>query len=332
VAGRYSLWAAVAAALVVSIASSRSDVAGPKDQQAFDFLIQKVCVDRTDRAIPSDPYRCPAGDTLRALRPGEALPYHRFDQPLADRPDARQRRDSYPVRLRSGEIEVVSTFDRVPFDHFKPDRDGYSLTVVREGWVSSGGTRSRNLGTTFFGAGCKPYNGWIYFPVSALNGRLIDPGDASLPIGLDHWEKNAEPWPGRCPAPLAADWVTSWEPFSGFAFGGPGAATSKSIDAIRSIHGFANRPSFMANGHLEIFYFTRIYGFTRWETWVPRQRYDADAGFAREADIADEACSGPRESVYKGVKFERTACRDWTSVVTQSAPDPPPNWPVPGLQ
>jgi len=38
-----------------------------------------------------------------------------------------------------------------------------------------------------------------------------------------------------------------------------------------SIHGFEPNdiPGFKQHGHLEVFYFTKEYGITRWEVWTP---------------------------------------------------------------
>ena len=292
-----------------------------------DYLIQRVCLDQSGRVQAVDPYNCPAGGTLRLLEPGEALPYHRYDQFVPDLQD-RERHDSYPVRTRDGHEIVVNPFHHAPFGPFDAKRDGYSITVVREGWTSSGGTRSKLRGTTFFGAGCRPYGGWVYFPVSDLDGHLIKPGEAQVPIKGVHWELNGEPWPGRCPSDYQTKSWTSWEPLPGFKFGGIGSIPIKTIDAIRSIHGFVDSPKFRAQGHLEIFYFTRLYGFTRWESWVTKERYENDPALLHRGEIASRRCIGPVENTYKGITFERIACRDWTAVEVVAKAEGPPQWPV----
>jgi hypothetical protein len=314
-----------AVAFLVALAGPDQMLGMSGDELALDYLVQDVCVDVSGRVLPVDPYYCPAGGALRPLEPGEPLPYHRFDQPHL------QGRDSFPVRTHDGQEIVINTFDHAPFGHFKPDRDGYSITMVRDGWASSGGTRSRMLGTTFFGTGCRPYGGWVYFPVGALDGRLIRPGEARAPIRAVHWERNGEPWPGHCPSSYETGFSTSWEPLPRFSFAGIAGTPVKTIDAIRSIHGFAEGPRFLAHGHLEIFYFTRLYGFTRWESWVPDTGYPRQPLLDRRIFVASERCRGPAESAYKGITFARADCRDWTSVVVPPRPEPPPFWPVPYL-
>jgi hypothetical protein len=318
------------AVVALGFVAYRQARAEPDDDLALDYLVQKVCRDPSGRVLSVDPYNCPGSSTLRSLEPGEALPYHRYDQSLPGFPESRQRRDSYPVRSADAQKIVINTFDYAPFGQFEPERDGYDITMVRDGWASIGGTRTGREGaTTFFSAGCKPYNGWVLFPVSALAGRLIEPGEARMPIRGVHWEQSAQPWPGLCPSVYQTRVLTSWEPLSGFAFGGVADTPTKTIDSIRSIHGFTDSRRFLEIGHLEIFYFTRLYGFTRWETWVAPQRYEADPSLRRRAGIASERCAGPARNFYRGISFTRIACRDWTSVVVPSKPEAAPFWPVP---
>jgi hypothetical protein len=168
---------------------------------ALYYLIQKVCLDQSDRVLSVDPYYCPVGDMLRSPEPGEALPYHRYDQPVPSLPKSMQGRDSYPVRTSDGQEFVIDTFDHAPFRQFKPALDCYDITMVRHGWASIGGTRSGGgeVGTTFFGAGCKPYNGWILFPVSALNGQLIAPGRRWFRSGASTGSATVSRGRGRAP-------------------------------------------------------------------------------------------------------------------------------------
>ncbi len=314
------------------LAAPRHALAISGDDLALDYLIQKVCVDPAGRVLLVDPYICPAGDRLRSLEPGEALPYHRYDQPLSSDANDLQRRDAYPVRTADGREIVIVTFDHAPFEQFKPAVDGYSIYVARDGWASSAGTRDgRDGGTTFFGVGCKPYGGWVFFPVPALSGNLIEPGEARVPIRGVNWERNGESWPGSCPSRYRTNSLTSWGPMPAFQFGGTGGTPIKTIDAIRSIHGFVDRPQFLAQGHLEVFYFTRLYGATRWESWAPEQRYESDPGLRQRAEMASERCDGLVEDIYRGVRFVRIACRDWTHVVVPLQPEAPPPWPVPAL-
>lgn len=311
--------------------SKGSALAAKQDDEALDFLIQKVCVDKSGQVLPVDPYLCPPSDTLRSLRPGEPLPYHRHDQPEAKNIASLQRRDSYPFLTRDGEV-VVNLFDYAPFGQFDAGRDGYDITVVRDGWASISATSAKAGPTTFFGSGCRPYDGWVLFPTSAFGEQSFQPGEAAVPIKGVHWAALGQQWPGSCPTAYETNSLTSWEALPKFPFGGVGDIPLKRLDAIRSIHGFVNSPQFMTHGHLEVFYFTRLYGFTRWESWTPRKRFDATPNLEARIDVASARCGGPVENIYKGITFERIACREWTAIDVPSRAEPPPDWPVPGAR
>lgn len=74
-------------------------------------------------------------------------------------------------------------YDR-PYGTFEAgDGDGYDLLTIRNGWVSASGTRDGGgYSQTFYGSGCTPYNGWIFFPTSFLTG----PRSRKLGPKLDH--------------------------------------------------------------------------------------------------------------------------------------------------
>jgi hypothetical protein len=325
---RLVIWGLMAALCLLSTGSA---IAAAPDNAALDFLIQKVCVDGSGRVLQIDPYQCPPGDTLRSLRPGEPLPYHRHDQPEAQNIASLQRRDSYPFQTRDGEV-VVNLFDYAPFGHFDSERDGYDITVVRDGWASISATSAKAGPTTFFGSGCRPHSGWVLFPTSALGEQSFKAGKAAVPIKGVHWASLGQTWPGSCPAAYETDSMTSWEELAQFQFGGVGEIPPKRLDTIRSIHGFVSGPRFLSQGHLEVFYFTRLYGFTRWESWAPKERFDATPNLSARVDVASARCAGPVENVYNGITFVRIACRDWTDIDVPAKAEPPPDWPVPGAR
>jgi hypothetical protein len=104
----------------------------------------------------------------------------------------------------------------------------------------------------------------------------------------------------------------------------------KTIDAIRTIHGFIDSPKFRNSGHVEVFYFTKLYGFTRWESWAPEERYKASENLSQQSETASARCSGPVVNTYRDQTFERIACREWTVIDIPAKPEQPPAWPVPG--
>ena len=294
----------------------------------MDLVIQKVCIDPAGKVLPVDPFDCHGADRLRPLRVGESLPYHKHDQPQPGHPDGIQRKDSYPVLDAEGQLLIVNPFDHEPFDRYKASGDGYDLIRVRDGWVSISGTRDGGgFSTTFFGAGCRPWGGWVSFPAT----DPVVAGSADLPISGRHWQQNGESWPGKCDPSRVNGSLTSWDWLPGFHFSGVDGSPAKILDALRSIHGSPERPSFLQKGHLEVFYFTRLYGLTRWETWRPTQQVEQSDESRRKAAHARVVCGEPYEMTYRGVALVMSACRDWSAVTLARAPEPPPAWPIPDM-
>lgn len=243
--------------------------------EAFDYLLQKVCVDGSDQALAVDPYNPPEGSRLRALRVGEALPYFKHDQRGGT--EGQQRHDSYPVVLRSGERVSLNPFD------FGENHtgNGYDVYCVRDGWASVSDTRDGGgFSTTFFGkqgSVVVPWSGWVLFPIQFLSGGL-KPGSAKMPIAGRYWEHNGEPWPGQTPTNLFPNSETSWRMLKDCQFGGANGNPAKKLNAIQSVHGYVSKPdpvyrSNMQEGHLEVFYLTELYGSTRWEVWTALQQF-----------------------------------------------------------
>jgi hypothetical protein len=297
-------------------------------ESVIDLLIQKVCVDPGGKVLPVDPFACGDPNRLRRLRVGEAQPYHNHDVSLPGHPEGMQRKDSYPVLDLRGRLLVVNPFNYEPFDRFKASGDGYDIYRATGGWVSGAETRDGGgFSTTFFGAGCRPWGGWVFFPT-------IDPvvaGSADLPIEGRYWQQNGEAWPGQCNPLHLRPSSTSWEWLPNFAFGGLNGLPVKKLDALRSIHGSPGRPEFLESGHLEVFYFTRLYGLTRWETWRPWQQIEQRGDRQRQVQHARKVCGGPYEMTYQGAELIMSACRDWSAVTVAATPEPPPPWPIPDL-
>ncbi|MGO9930503.1 MAG: hypothetical protein ACLPV8_01620 [Steroidobacteraceae bacterium] len=306
------------AAALAAAAFSAPALAADQAALAGDYLVQKVCADASGKALSTDPYRCESPNHLRPLSVGESLPYHKVDQAGV------QRHDSYPAMTPGGSEIFVNPFDFKPFGIFNLWGDGYDIYLIRDGWVSASGTKDGGgFAVTFFTQGCKPYNGWAFFPISALSAAGGSSGQATLPISGRYWEQNGENWPGRCPPAYSLGSLTTWDFIAGFPFGGPDPQSKKIIDTIRVVHGFETTPSFAQHGHLEVFYFTRLYGATRWEVWVPA---------SQGGTAANAQCTGAEDKVsYRGMQFRRTACHDWTGITPASSSEPDQAWPVPEL-
>jgi len=318
----------VAALLLFGAGSALSNT---HSTDPMDWLIQHVCVDSTDQPIAGDPYYgCPASSRERRLGLHDPMPYLRHDQPgrNGDHPDGYQRHDAHPmIDVHTRTVMSANDFD---FDYFEPygamhpgDGDGFDLYRVANGYATGGGTRDGSgYSQTFLGPDCRSYGCWIFFPVSFLHSlRSGGPGRGVFPIRGVYWEQNGEAWPGRCTPDrnFSRDALTTWEFVPAYPFGGQNGAATKRIDAIVSTHGFEMRLRAQPHFHLERFYFTDLYGPTRWETWAP----------SSERMKATENCAGDTQMSYEGVAFTLTDCRDWSVVQLINPPKPRLPWPYP---
>jgi hypothetical protein len=321
-------WLAAGLSLPASADKVQPTAAHKHSTDPMDWIIQHVCADASDHPVAADPYNgCPSGTKERRLQIGDPLPYLRHDQPRPNRPHGVQRHDAYPIHdYRYGGTVAANDFDfGESYGTMEPGRgDGYDLYRIIDGWVSVGDTRDGgSFSMSFFGAACKPYNGWVFFPTSFLKSLTPNAsGETTLPIAGSSWEHDGEPWPGSCTpgrTGFSERTLTTWVYQPSFAFGGMDGAPTKTIDAIVSTHGFivGARPN--AKFHLERFYFTDLYGVTRWEAWAPQA----------EGKPAGGNCNGPADMVYQGVEFSRTDCRDWTVTEINKAPKPHFAWPYP---
>jgi hypothetical protein len=317
-------------ALFLSIAYPLKTAASATLPPEYDWLLKNVCADASNTLAAVDPYGgCPPGTTERDIQVGERLPYLNHDQPQPGRPDGFQRRDNYPLLDKSGNPLAVGAmdfgYDR-PYGTFEAgDGDGYDLLTSRNGWVSASGTRDGGgYSQTFYGSGCTPYNGWIFFPTTFLQSLTAgSSGQAPTTLTDDYWEESSQNWPGTCNSFTHFDssTITSWQFKPGFAFGGLNGAPVKTMDTIVSTHGYSNSPTFITSGALEVFYFTKQYGVTRWEAWAPTAQ--------NRPPQQTPTCSGPNVMTYNGIPFTLVDCRDWSMTIVGAASESVPTWPVP---
>lgn len=258
------------------------------------------------------------------------MPYLRHDQPGkdGDHPNGFQRLDSHPIiDVHTQTIIAANDFD---FDYVEPygpmhpgDGDGFDVYRVANGYTSGGGTRDGSgYSQTFFGPDCEPYGGWVFFPVSFLRSlRSGAAGRGIFAVRGVYWEQNGEPWPGTCQSGQGFAWdtLTTWEFAPAHPFGGVNGAATKHIDAIISTHGLPMQRGPRPQFHLERFYFTDLYGLTRWEVWAPNS----------DRVKATENCAGDTQMTYEGSSFILTDCRDWSAVQPINPPRPRWPWPYP---
>lgn len=293
--------------------STAESVAKLDKNDPWAWLIKSVCVDSTDKVVKADPYGgCPAGTTIRKIRTNEPLPYWNFDQ------FSQQRHDAFPYQdPRTGTTIAVMPFDFEPHGTFQltDGSDGYDIYGVQNGLVSGFNTQDGGgYSTTFFGANCTVGDGWVFFPSSGF----LSAGSRTDQISGVYWEQSGQSFPGACPSGYG-DSGTSWE-LKNYTFGGKNGSRQKTMETILSIHGFQDTEQFRTQGHLEVFYFTREYGVTRWEVWKPVQQNIPSTN----------ACNDVGNRSYNGIEFNVSMCRDWSNVVMPTNASIPV-WPIPNF-
>ncbi|EYF01065.1 hypothetical protein [Chondromyces apiculatus] len=283
-----------------------------------DFLIQDVCVNAQDQPIVGDPYTCL---THRDLRLGEKIPYRYTD---SENGAVYQSVFSFPVRspnLSDPNPRVVVAkefggndvgtafrdFDRCTGGNCTPVyRDGYDVAEMNGTYVSFVGTSDPGINNqSFWRKGCPSgtsdpswnEDGWILFPATITQGVQ---GNVTHYLNITTNNK--------CPSSFNAAHV-AWDYRSQ-----PVTYTSgKSMTTITSHHfagtGTNNATSF------EMFYFTKQYGFTRWEVW---RRSDQCGSGGCVPKV--HGCNGDTSAVISGQTFIRLDCRDSTYVVNEAFP------------
>ncbi|RKH21644.1 hypothetical protein D7X74_00875 [Corallococcus sp. CA047B] len=286
-----------------------------------DFLIQDVCVDGADQPIAGDPYTCPSH---RDLRQGEAVPYLRTDKSLVNgavyqsvfsfpvrSPNAADPNPRVVVAKEFGGNDVGTAFrdfDRCTNGNCTPVfRDGYDVAEMNGTYVSFVGTSDPGINhQTFWRSGCPSgtqdpswnEDGWILFPSNLTRGVQ---GNVTHGISITTND--------RC-LPSFNSAHAAWDyPAQDLVY-----TSGKSMPTITSHH-FAGTGSNNATS-FEVFFFTKQYGFTRWEAW---KRSD-QCGSSGCAPLVNPNCNGATSTVFSGQTFYRLDCRDSTYVIPQPFP------------
>ncbi len=289
-------------ALLIGLSFSASfGLPGPALSQApSDYLVQMVCVDQAGSAIFGDPALCP--DSRRKLLPGEALPYHKIDT------GGYQISDSFPIVSSDGVSRAVQTYfftHNLNRDPLFPDQPfqyqpegGYNIVGADGSWVFFRGTSDpMRHWSPWWGAGCQT-NGWRLFP---------DTGAAFSYGNNVHGLTFSPSCPGAVPSNNA---LLEWTLYAGFNFivSTTDASKNRVLDTLAGYH-FSRNPDGSV-GDLEISFFTREYGATRWEAWK-RTAPDAATQAAMNA-----RCPGVvHQATFHGATYYMYDCRNWTTII-----------------
>jgi hypothetical protein len=281
----------------------------------LDFLIQNVCVDGSDNIIEGDPAVCPR---QRNIRIGERVPYLLTDTDYGGL--TYQALSSYPVVGTDGQLKVMvaknmqTRFDaNFRFD-FSEARDGYDLIDATGAHISAIRTSDGGCFDQKFSASSRQRSGgWVFFSRDLRGGSLVH----SILL-----ERLSPQRPPSCEAVGRSDNVHAvWNAPTPTAF-----ESGKVLPAIASYH-FAHRDLARKNNALERFFFTREYGFTRWEAWIPLSRCQED--FAVTPQRCDPShiegrcgSSAPvaGTATWGNQAWVRVDCRDSTNYIPVNQP------------
>ena len=336
-----------------SLAKTRA--ASSETADVLDWLIQDVCdVDptRDPYPLPVDDQHCPAWSPTHNLQPGEILYYNR----VADT----QVRNSFPspldneVVINTFDFGVPNVWDNdfdghdiieasPPYVSITDTRDPCGLSQSWVRWKDNvvGGTLDFN-------------DSWILFPTK-LPAYATTDGVNTRGTQLN-WEINREarnqpkhccrepvptpttgPNAGECrrrvqgpcdphpdplyspppPAPIdncvhpdivaRSTWSRTMHTFTG----------GQQLETIVSTHYYQLPNDAMGK---EVFYFTRLYGLTRWESWKVNPTH-ADGSTCNGSGVNFDQEAGGRW-------FVRDDCRDGTEIVPNPSGFDPRDWPA----
>lgn len=293
-------------ALVTVTANAPTKVSDLNSSQYLSWIMKSVCVNAQGNLVSADPYYgCPIGTTIRKIQVGDAMPYNNFNQMKY------QISDSFVLLDKVGAPLYLHNFDYFPFNEYNAHSasDGFDIYALNNNVVSYSNTKDGGgYGTTFFGANCTFGSGWVLFPTT----NFLSPSQGFWPIAGNYWEQNGQAFFGSCPLGYSTNTLTSWEFKSAYNYGGINANPVKAMQTIVSYHGFETddgvnaSQNFIQRGHLEVYYFTREYGLTRWEVWTPVQQ--AILGSNKNE------CNGASTATYKNNTFVIQYCHDWSNV------------------
>lgn len=306
----------------------------PNSNDITDFLVQDVCVDANDVALPLDPTTCEShGLKSRNLKIGEDLPYSKFTRVIRKEkliPVSMQ--DSYPFWADSG-VRIMRTMNGAGTMKATRDfevGDGYDILEGDTEFTSIIGTRdpvTTDANFVWFGEGCKKDDSWGLFPNNIL--ETLKMGETSSHIFKLIGGTKCDPNGGFN------------ESFTYYGRVMMRYTNNKVLETLKAYHFSHNNPSI--NQALEVFYHTRAYGFTRWEAWktkeecvrVMREVYgkpDPEAACTPEAiDLRaqeGQTCNGPSQRELFGVKYYRTACSDNSHLMFDKKPVHPFSTPL----
>lgn len=295
------------------------------EEFAFDFMVQDVCVDASDKIIYgmnvtplSESASCPR---RRNLSPGELLPYHKHDWPNENektRAGGYQRSDSYASLMGSSKV-AVQTFEflgKEKANAMSPG-DGGQIVDVAHGDASIILTQDAGGLKFFIGPNCSSpttrsslYHSWLLF-----DGQIqINRSGQAIATLRQITDLNI--------CPNSRDYaLTIWK-IKDITYRKDEAwHRTEPLTTIVSEH--FSRKSIDASDAMERMYMTRELGWTRWEAWA--NLADPKNNVERMTQRAAEFARTGRCDVSEGAppgsgNWKMIDCREWTNLQPAANP------------
>ena len=290
-----------------------------------DYLIQEVCV-VNGQVTALDPLYCPG--TTRKLMIGEKLPYHKYDE--AEPSIYTQISDSFPIGDIYGRLRVVQTmfftldsaiplFDASAFRHIDPNNPSsatigmasYDLAIADGNYTSIAGSYDT-------GGGWKPF--WSNASCGLGDSWIIAPKTYTIPFGQGNNTSSINFLSPQCPTNNSfSDTLTIWNFYQGLGY-----HSGKFLDTIKSWHFAGNS---VDSGSIEVFYYTKQYGKTRWEQWATTPDPSTSSHILTKCGVT----RGLDDQVQFGsTVYYLNFCHDWSfiSPAAEGGWDPAINWHV----
>lgn len=244
----------------------------------LDYLIQNVCIDANNSVIAGDPAVCPLS---RNVRIGEKVPYVMTDYDR--RSGARyQGNFSYPTVGEDNTLKIVwvkqltgegrPTIDANYQYSFNETRDANDIIDVSDTFISAIRTTDPGCFDQKFstatpdGQTSKRTNGWRFMPSAALP---VSVGLVTHTVKIDSL---STPRPVGCNGGLGLNVLTVYQPPQPITF-----ESGRTLMSIQTAH-VADANFDNTNNAIEKFFFTREYGVTRWEAWIPQGKCIQERG------------------------------------------------------
>ena len=280
--------------------------------------------------MAGDPANC---GSHRNINIGEHLPYLLTDVDTSNNDATYFSFSSIPVHGQDDTLKIlISKSGQGNFNadygfSFNAAHDGYDLidttfsesaSIIRTSdggcydqmWSSNG-----DISSTSVRAG-----GWPLFPYDTwFTG-------SSIPVRTYHVQitQNVGCSDGN------SEGITFWNAPSAYTF-----ESGKALVAIKQYH-FANKDLASQNKALELYYFSKEYGATRWETWIPQSRCFAQSGSSAGLCHPEDPSIYPLQGrcsklvvsstgiagldTWGGQHWVRVDCRDNTNYVALNTP------------